>query len=141
MTTLPLAPASSPVTCSLCGLEYVPGGDTCREHGCPIAIGGCATRHCPRCGHTMPDEEKSVAARFVRRLFRPRPRHAAGTLAELPAGSFAVVEGFLGDPSYGGNKGRVGWRLVGFDVIGTLAMAPPEGYDGPKCLRECGVHR
>ena len=99
MTTLPLAPASSPVTCSLCGLEYVPGGDTCREHGCPIAIGGCATRHCPRCGHTMPDEEKSVAARFVRGLFRPRPRHAAGTLAELPAGSFAVVEGFLGDPA------------------------------------------
>ena len=97
MTTLPLV--ADPVTCSLCGLEYVPGGDTCREHGCPIALGGCATRHCPRCGHTMPDEEKSVAARFVRRLFRPRPRHAAGTLAELPAGSFAVVEGILGDPA------------------------------------------
>ena len=52
-----------------------------------------------------------------------------------------TMEGFLGDPSYGGNKGKVGWRLVGFDAIGTIAMAPPEGYDGPKCLRECGVHR
>ena len=51
------------------------------------------------------------------------------------------LEGFLGDPSYGGNKGRVGWRLMGFDAVGTVAMAPPEGYDGPKCLRECGVHR
>jgi gluconate 2-dehydrogenase gamma chain len=52
-----------------------------------------------------------------------------------------TLEGFLGDPSYGGNQGKVGWRLVGFDAIGTVAMAPPEGYDGPKCLRECGVHR
>ncbi|MCY1044114.1 gluconate 2-dehydrogenase subunit 3 family protein [Corallococcus sp. bb12-1] len=50
------------------------------------------------------------------------------------------LEGFLGDPSYGGNKGRVGWRLMGFDTVGTVAMAPPEGYDGPKCLRECGGH-
>ncbi|MCP3105048.1 gluconate 2-dehydrogenase subunit 3 family protein [Myxococcus sp. K15C18031901] len=51
------------------------------------------------------------------------------------------LEGFLGDPSYGGNKGRVGWRLVGFDTVGTVAMAPPDDYDGPKCLRECGVHK
>lgn len=52
-----------------------------------------------------------------------------------------TMEGFLGDPSYGGNQGKVGWKLVGFDMIGSIAMAPPEGYDGPKCLRECGVHR
>ncbi|HYI00202.1 gluconate 2-dehydrogenase subunit 3 family protein [Hyalangium sp.] len=52
-----------------------------------------------------------------------------------------TLEGFLGDPSYGGNKDRAGWRLVGFDTVGTVAMAPPEGYDGPKCLRECGDHR
>jgi gluconate 2-dehydrogenase gamma chain len=52
-----------------------------------------------------------------------------------------TLEGFLGDPSYGGNKDRVGWHLVGFDTVGTVAMAPPQGYDGPKCLRECGDHR
>ncbi|AEI62348.1 gluconate 2-dehydrogenase subunit 3 family protein [Corallococcus macrosporus] len=52
-----------------------------------------------------------------------------------------TLEGFLGDPSYGGNQGKVGWRLMGFDTVGTLASAPPEDYDGPKCLRECGVHR
>ncbi|MFP2925534.1 gluconate 2-dehydrogenase subunit 3 family protein, partial [Pyxidicoccus sp. 3LG] len=52
-----------------------------------------------------------------------------------------TLEGFLGDPSYGGNKGKVGWRLVGFDTVGTVAMAPPEGHDGPKCLKECGVHK
>jgi DtxR family Mn-dependent transcriptional regulator len=47
----------------------------------------------------VPDEEKSAAARFVRRLFRPRPRPVAGTLAELPAGSFGVVERIEGDPA------------------------------------------
>ncbi|WP_164007603.1 gluconate 2-dehydrogenase subunit 3 family protein [Pyxidicoccus trucidator] len=52
-----------------------------------------------------------------------------------------TLEGYLGDPSYGGNKGKVGWRLMGFDTVGTVAMAPPEGHDGPKCLRECGVHK
>jgi Fe2+ transport system protein FeoA len=104
MTTLPLAPseapAAAPVTCPLCGLEYEPGGDTCREHGCPIALGGCATRHCPRCGYTMPDESRSAAARLVRRLFRRAPRvpHAAGSLAELPPGSFGVVERLQGPP-------------------------------------------
>ena len=101
MTTLPLAgpPASAPVACPLCGFEYVPGGDSCREHGCPIALGGCATRHCPRCGYTMPDEERSAAARLVRRLFRPRPRPAAETLADLPAGGFGVVASIEGDPA------------------------------------------
>ncbi len=99
MTTLPLPAVldAAAVTCPLCGFAYVPGGDSCREHGCPIALGGCATRHCPRCGYTMPDEERSTAARLVRRLFRPRPRPAAGTLAELPAGAFGVVERIEGD--------------------------------------------
>jgi len=26
-----------------------------------------------------------------------------------------ALEGFLGDPTYGGNKGRAGWAMVGFD--------------------------
>jgi Fe2+ transport system protein FeoA len=47
----------------------------------------------------MPDEEKSAAARLVRRLFRPRPRPAAGTLADLAAGSSGVVEGLGGEPA------------------------------------------
>jgi Fe2+ transport system protein FeoA len=101
VTTLPLAgpPAAAPVHCPLCGFEYVPGGDSCREHGCPIALGGCATRHCPRCGYTTPDEERSVGARLVRLLFRPRREHVAGTLADLPAGALGVVERIEGDPA------------------------------------------
>jgi Fe2+ transport system protein FeoA len=47
----------------------------------------------------MPDEERSAAARLVRRLFRPRPRPAAGTLAELPAGASGVVARIEGDPA------------------------------------------
>jgi Fe2+ transport system protein FeoA len=92
-------PAVPAVTCPLCAFEYVPGGGSCRERGCPIALGGCATRHCPRCGYTVPDEEKSVAARLVRRLLRPRPRSAAATLADLPAGKRAVIARIEGDPA------------------------------------------
>jgi Fe2+ transport system protein FeoA len=101
VTTLPQATALPPAvtTCPLCSFAYVPGGDSCRERGCPIALGSCATRHCPRCGYTMPDEERSASARFVRRLFAPRPRPAAGTLADLPAGSLGVVERIEGDPA------------------------------------------
>jgi Fe2+ transport system protein FeoA len=47
----------------------------------------------------MPDETRSLGARLVRRLFAPRRAHAAGTLAELPAGAFGVVERIEGDPS------------------------------------------
>ena len=90
--------ATPPVSCPLCGLEYVPGGEACREKGCPIAFGGCATQHCPRCGYTMPDERRSAAARLVRLLFRPRPKAAPPTLAELPAGASATIDRLEGDP-------------------------------------------
>jgi gluconate 2-dehydrogenase gamma chain len=40
-----------------------------------------------------------------------------------------TLEGFLGDPSYGGNKDRVGWNLVGF---GT--SEPPVGHNGMRAL-------
>jgi Fe2+ transport system protein FeoA len=46
----------------------------------------------------MPDEEKSAAARLVRKLLTRRPLPTAGTLADLPAGASAVVESIGGDP-------------------------------------------
>jgi gluconate 2-dehydrogenase gamma chain len=71
-----------------------------------------------------------------------------GLFKDSPAGSgeahffelltVLTLEGFLGDPSYGGNQGKVGWKLVGFDTVGTVASAPPEGHDGMKCLHTCG---
>lgn len=48
------------------------------------------------------------------------------------------LEGFLGDPSYGGNKDKVGWALVGFKLVGGASPADPkQGYDGKQHL--CSV--
>jgi gluconate 2-dehydrogenase gamma chain len=51
------------------------------------------------------------------------------------------LEGFLGDPSYGGNQGEVGWKLVGFTLVGRNVKGDPSpGYDGQKQLHQltCG---
>ncbi len=51
------------------------------------------------------------------------------------------LEGFLGDPSYGGNKGEVGWKLVGFNLVGRNAKGDPASpYDGAAKLKQlmCG---
>lgn len=40
-----------------------------------------------------------------------------------------TLYGFLGNPSYGGNRDRVGWKLIGFED--RMAFQPPFGfYDG-----------
>jgi len=102
MHTTAVPPATVPppesTRCPLCGFDYVPGGETCREKGCPVAFGGCATRHCPRCGYTMPDEERSAAARFVRMIFGGRTARRKGTLVDQPAGATVVLDRLEGDP-------------------------------------------
>jgi gluconate 2-dehydrogenase gamma chain len=55
-----------------------------------------------------------------------------------------TLEGFLGDPSYGGNRGEVGWRLVGFELVGRNPKGDPQPpYDGARRLDElrCGGGR
>jgi gluconate 2-dehydrogenase gamma chain len=37
-----------------------------------------------------------------------------------------TLYGFLGNPSYGGNRDRIGWKLIGFD--NRMAYQPPFGY-------------
>jgi gluconate 2-dehydrogenase gamma chain len=37
-----------------------------------------------------------------------------------------TVMGFLADPARGGNRGEVGWKVIGFD--NSPAFAPPFGY-------------
>jgi len=37
-----------------------------------------------------------------------------------------TVLGFLGDPSYGGNRDKAGWKHIGFDD--SMAFTPPFGY-------------
>jgi len=53
-----------------------------------------------------------------------------------------TMEGFLGDPSYGGNKNEVGWKLTGYDLVGPgrVAAPPPPGYDGANNLAEHHCH-
>jgi gluconate 2-dehydrogenase gamma chain len=41
-----------------------------------------------------------------------------------------TIMGFFGNPSYGGNRDKAGWKLIGFDD--RHQFAPPFGYyDGP----------
>jgi gluconate 2-dehydrogenase gamma chain len=40
-----------------------------------------------------------------------------------------TLEGFLGDPAYGGNKDRAGWTLVGFDTSMPGGYMPDMKYD------------
>ena len=37
-----------------------------------------------------------------------------------------TVLGFLGNPSYGGNRGEIGWKQIGFED--KMAYQPPFGY-------------
>src|ERR1700722_14796487 len=37
-----------------------------------------------------------------------------------------TLYGFLGNPSYGGNRDRIGWKLIGFE--NRMAYQPPFGY-------------
>jgi gluconate 2-dehydrogenase gamma chain len=37
-----------------------------------------------------------------------------------------TIMGFMADPEYGGNRGKVGWKLIGFEDQG--AFRPPFGY-------------
>jgi gluconate 2-dehydrogenase gamma chain len=39
---------------------------------------------------------------------------------------FHTLAGFLGDLSYGGNRGGVGWKLIGFEH--SMVNQPPFGY-------------
>jgi len=39
---------------------------------------------------------------------------------------FHTLAGFLGDPSYGGNRDGVGWKLIGFEH--SMVNQPPFGY-------------
>jgi hypothetical protein len=60
------------------------------------------------------------ADRFQRNFFRLTEAQQDEILAELPAAFLNlltehVIEGLLCDPVYGGNRGRVGWALIGYD--------------------------
>lgn len=45
-----------------------------------------------------------------------------------------TVLGFLGNPSYGGNRGKAGWQQIGFED--RMAFEPPFGYYDAEVNRE-----
>lgn len=45
-----------------------------------------------------------------------------------------TVLGFLGNPSYGGNRGEIGWKQIGFED--RMAYQPPFGYYDAQFQRE-----
>jgi gluconate 2-dehydrogenase gamma chain len=51
-----------------------------------------------------------------------------------------TFEGFLGDPSYGGNRDQVGWKMLGFSLVDHTPADPSGAYDGVKKLEalKCG---
>ena len=91
-------------TCPLCGFQYEPGESACRTSGCPLAGTNCSKLHCPRCGYSVPDEQASTLARWVRRLFAapavasPAAEDGARPLADLPAGTRGAIVR-IGGPS------------------------------------------
>ncbi len=44
-----------------------------------------------------------------------------------------TVLGFLGNPSYGGNRGKAGWHQIGFED--RMAYTPPFGYYDAEASR------
>lgn len=52
-----------------------------------------------------------------------------------------TLEGFLGDPSYGGNRDGVGWKTIGFTLVDHTKADPAKGYNGSKHLEalRCGT--
>ncbi len=45
-----------------------------------------------------------------------------------------VLVGFFGDPSDGGNKNEIGWKLIGFED--KFYYAPPFGYYDAQAMKE-----
>ena len=91
-------------TCPLCGTTYEPGGDACRLSGCPLASRSCSRHHCPRCGYAIPDENASVLARFVRRLFgvanaEAHPSDSPRPLGRMPTGTRGTIDRIEGPPA------------------------------------------
>lgn len=46
---------------------------------------------------------------------------------------FVTIAGMFANPSYGGNQGQAGWKLIGFEAHGIYQ--PPFGYYDAEALR------
>lgn len=59
--------------CPLCGFEYDETQLACQA-SCPMAeLQGCAIVCCPNCGYQTVNEEKSGAAKWLKKWLKPSP--------------------------------------------------------------------
>jgi gluconate 2-dehydrogenase gamma chain len=68
------------------------------------------------------------------------------TNAEIDLDFFPLLvthtrQGFLADPVYGGNRGRVGWRAIGFPGPATLAEVHTGSYSTLEYFADDRTHR
>ncbi|HTG00970.1 MAG TPA: gluconate 2-dehydrogenase subunit 3 family protein [Nitrospirota bacterium] len=67
------------------------------------------------------------------------------SLGELPAKTFFgmlydnTMEGFFADPIYGGNRDKVGWKLVGFPGVAASYAGLIEEYNKPYDVEPVGI--
>ena len=50
-----------------------------------------------------------------------------------------TVEGYFSDPVYGGNRNKVGWRLVGFPGVAAAYVSFIENYNQPYEVEPVGI--
>jgi gluconate 2-dehydrogenase gamma chain len=83
--------------------------------------------------------EAEAGQSFVSLSPEEQDRHIAGVESEVTFGvlQFLTLAGFLTHPSRGGNQGKVGWDLIGFDD--RHAWQPPFGYYDAQLINEAGT--
>ncbi|HYZ16378.1 MAG TPA: gluconate 2-dehydrogenase subunit 3 family protein [Candidatus Acidoferrum sp.] len=63
--------------------------------------------------------------------------HGSVTFAQFPAAAFFemllqnTTEGFFADPVYGGNRDKIGWKLIGFPGVAAAYISTITQYNKP----------
>ena len=63
----------------------------------------------------------------------------------LPARAFFevlytnTVEGFFADPAYGGNRNKIGWKLIGFPGVAAVYVGAVESYNQPYTVEPVSI--
>ncbi|MGQ0703595.1 MAG: gluconate 2-dehydrogenase subunit 3 family protein [Gemmatimonadales bacterium] len=92
----------------------------------------------------LEDLNKKVAAKWPGKtsFASLAPEQQDALLKEVESGPlfqqvrFATIVGMFGNPSYGGNREQIGWKLLGFEDHGIFQ--PPFGYYDAEAARNGG---
>jgi len=87
-------------------------------------------------------KERFPASQDFASLTEAQQTEILKSIEETPAFGmfrFVTVAGFLCNPEDGGNRDMVGWKLIGFDHVGT--HTPPFGYYDAEYMAEHATAR